>query len=353
MAEVRVEFQYGSYPAIVEEGLAGRIPEVLLRVAPAQRYFFVTDTNIFSHWPNVFPRDDARFATPLALSSGESTKSLDTVASIWTFLLENGVERGHVVVGVGGGVVGDMTGFAAATVLRGIRLVHVPTTLLAQVDASIGGKTGINHLLGKNLIGAFHQPVAVLIDPAFLRTLTDIEFQSGMYEVVKYALIERNGLYQQLSAIKWDRSADMSSVIQTCVRCKAGIVASDEKEAGQRMILNFGHTLGHAIESATQFQKFTHGQAVGWGMLFAIELAETMGLCNRAAGVAVRDLVLKNGELPPFDCPANALMDAMRHDKKVRDGKFTFVLPVDVGEVVVRAGIPAALVQARLEEFLS
>ncbi len=353
MAEVRIELQDRSYPAIIEEGLAYRIPEVLPRVAPSEFYFFVTDANVFSYWGDIFPRNDPRFATPLALPSGESAKAFETLDSIWTFLLQNGVERGHVVVAVGGGVVGDVTGFAAATVLRGIRLVHVPTTLLAQVDASIGGKTGINHLLGKNLIGAFHQPVAVLIDPAFLRTLSDTEFQSGMYEVIKYALIERSGLYEQLGSLKWDRGADMSSVIQACVRCKAGVVASDEKEAGQRMVLNFGHTLGHAIESATEFQKFTHGQAVGWGMLFATELAETMGLCNRAAGVAIRDLVLRNGELPPLACQATSLMDAMRHDKKVHDGKFTFVLPAAVGEVVIRRGVPAKLVQAKLEEFLS
>jgi 3-dehydroquinate synthase len=278
---------------------------------------------------------------------------METLRSVWTFLLEHDVERAHVVVALGGGVVGDLAGFAAATILRGVRLVQVPTTLLAQVDASIGGKTGINHPLGKNLIGAFHQPAAVLMDPAFLRTLPESELQSGMYEVIKYAVIAENPLYDLLTQKGWRGDGDLTGIIEECVRCKAGVVAADEKEGSRRMILNFGHTLGHAIEAAAGFRGITHGQAIGWGMLFATRLACTLGLCDRQTEEAIRRLISLNGDLPPLRGSAGPLVDAMRHDKKVQDGFFTFILPRRIGEVVIRRDVTQRLLQERLEEFLA
>lgn len=351
MVEIQVALGDRSYPVTIQSGLFPRLSESLTEFAPSQRYFLVCDQNVYNLYSGSFPSDDTRYKT-CVISSGETSKTVETLQSIWTFLLENGVERGHVLVAVGGGVLGDVAGFAAATILRGIRLVQVPTTLLAQVDASIGGKAGINHPLGKNLVGAFHQPCAVLIDPAFLRTLPESEFRSGMYEVIKYALIEKNGLYEQLIAGNWQHGSDISAIIEPCVRCKAAVVAADEKEGGRRMILNFGHTLGHAIEAAGEFREFTHGQAVGWGILFAARLAESIRLCNPSTVADIERLVRKNGELPALNCSPSFLLEKMRHDKKVRDGSFTFVLPTEIGKVTIRTAIPVELVRAKLEGFL-
>ncbi|MBI4456593.1 MAG: 3-dehydroquinate synthase [Acidobacteria bacterium] len=350
MAEIRVALGQRSYPVLVQQGLARRIPEVLERVAPSKRYFVFADGNVWSHYFDIIPSKDPRYVT-FAVPPGEGSKSIETLYSFWTFLLQNGVERGHVAVAIGGGVVGDAAGFAAATVLRGIRLVQVPTSLLAQVDASIGGKTGINHPLGKNLIGAFYQPVAVIIDPAFLRTLPESEFQSGMYEVIKYALIEKNGLYERLMDFAWSRTSDMTAVIELCAQCKAHVVAGDEMEAERRMILNFGHTVGHAIEAAGGFKQLKHGQAVGWGILFAARLSRAMGICDRLTEDAIGRLLYRNGALPKLSYPPAMLVELMRHDKKVRDGRFTFVLPKRIGEVVIRKGIEEDWVQRQLEEF--
>ncbi|MBI2822440.1 MAG: 3-dehydroquinate synthase [Acidobacteria bacterium] len=351
MAEIQVALGHRSYPVIVRHGISRRLPEMLEEAAPSSRYFVVSDQNVWSHYSSLFPAGQDQYQV-CAVAPGEISKSVDTLHLLWTFLLERQVERSHVVVAFGGGVVGDLAGFAAATVLRGIHLVQIPTTLLAQVDASIGGKTGINHPLGKNLLGAFYQPVAVLVDPDLLETLPQAEFQSGMYEVIKYALIEPNGLYDRLIDTEWTRRSELASIIEACVRCKAEVVAADEKEGGRRMILNLGHTLGHAIEAAGGFQKLTHGQAVGWGMLFAASLSRGLGICDGPTEQAIARLVRRNGELPRLDCSSASLVDAMRHDKKVRDGKFTFVLPRGIGDVVIQRDVPERLVRTKLEDFL-
>ena len=352
MAEIQVRLGERSYPVIVQRNLSARIVEVLEKWAPSGRYFIVTDTGVWPLYEQLFPKDRSRFPV-FAVQAGEKSKSIQSLESLWTFLLGHGVERSHVVVSFGGGVVGDLAGFAAATVLRGVRLVQIPTTLLAQVDAAIGGKTGVNHPLGKNLLGAFHQPVVVLADPAFLATLPESEFQSGMYEVIKYSLIEKTGLYERLAGKAWTRQTDLTSIIEQCVQCKAEIVAADERESGRRMVLNFGHTLGHAIETAAGFLTFTHGQAIGWGMIFAARLSRAMEICSESTRQAVERLVHQNGELPAVKSAVEPLMDIMARDKKVCDGLFTFILPRTVGEVVVRKGVPPELVQKQLGELLS
>lgn len=351
MAKIEVALGERSYPVIVESGLASRLPAMLEAVAPSQRYFVITDQNVWRCHGNLLPRDDPRFCV-FSLAPGERSKNCFALETLWTYLLEGGVERSHVVVAFGGGVVGDLAGFAAATILRGIRIVQVPTSLLAQVDAAIGGKTGINHLLGKNLLGAFHQPVAVLADPFLLGTLPEPEFQSGMYEVIKYSLIEESELYDRL--VNRDRRDDaaLRTIIELCVRCKAAVVSGDEREGGRRKILNFGHTLGHALEAAGEYGTLTHGQAVGLGMIFAARLARALDLCDDATGKAIRSLVLSNGELPSVRGRPDALMELMRHDKKVRDGRLAFVLPTGIGKVVVRDDVPPDVVREQLEGFL-
>ena len=348
MATIEVDLGDRSYPVIVEPGVVSRLPAMLESLAPSRRYFVITDQNVWRFHGNLLPRDDPRFSV-LAIAPGERSKDGATLEKLWTHLLEGRVERSHVVVAFGGGVVGDIAGFAAATILRGIRLVQVPTTLLAQVDAAIGGKTGINHGHGKNLLGAFHQPSAVLADPLLLGTLPEPEFQSGMYEVIKYSLIEESELYGVLMAGNRRSEGPLRSIIELCVRCKADVVSGDEREGGRRRILNFGHTLGHALEAAGEYGILTHGQAVGWGMLFAARLSQALGLCDGATAGAIESLVRSNGELPALPGSVDRLMELMRHDKKVRDGRMAFVLPTHIGKVVIRDDVPESAVRAQLE----
>ncbi|HEY2931055.1 MAG TPA: 3-dehydroquinate synthase [Acidobacteriota bacterium] len=351
MTEIKVSLGERSYPVLIKPGLSSNVRELLIKLAPSPRYYVITDENIAALYRSLFPAGDPMYPC-FTVPAGEDSKSVETLRALWSFLLENKIERSHVVVALGGGVVGDLAGFGAASILRGVRLIQIPTTLLAQVDAAIGGKTGINHPLGKNLIGAFHQPVAVLIDTDFLKTLPEREYRSGMYEVIKYALIQENGLYRLL-VDSAGKPGDIASIVEACVRCKADIVSRDEREGDQRMILNFGHTLGHAIEAAGGFRRLTHGQSVGWGMLFAADLAAAEDICDQATRRSIQQLVHLNGALPPVQSTAASLVDLMQHDKKLRDGRFTFVLPKRVGQVEIRRGIPLEVVRRRLEAFLS
>ena len=233
-------------------------------------------------------------------------------------------------------MIGDVVGFAAATYLRGVGLVHVPTTLLAQVDSSIGGKVGINHALGKNLIGSFHQPLAVFADPEVLGTLPRREFRAGLYEVVKYGMIADSDLFERvgrdLRAIVRREQEALAAVIADSCRIKARVVSEDERESGLRRILNFGHTAGHAIEAVTKYRRFRHGEAVAYGMLADTDLGVRRGVFAEAERSALADLVARLGPLPAVsDLSAQALVEAMRRDKKVREGRLHVVLPTGIG----------------------
>ena len=221
------------------------------------------------------------------MPDGERHKHLGTVARVYDGLLAANADRGTVVVAVGGGVVGDTAGFAAATFLRGLPLVHVPTTLLAQVDSAIGGKVGVNHPLGKNLIGAFYQPRAVVVDPAALASLPRREFRAGLYEVIKYGVIASANLFERVRSSLHDvferSEAGLVPIIAECCAIKAGVVERDEREQGERRHLNFGHTIGHALEAITGYRRFRHGEAVGYGMLAASRLAVSRKAMSRSA----------------------------------------------------------------------
>jgi 3-dehydroquinate synthase len=253
------------------------------------------------------------------------------------------------MVALGGGVVGDMVGFAAATWLRGIAVVQVPTTLLAMVDAAIGGKTGVNHPGGKNLIGAFHQPKTVLIDPEVLATLPEREFRAGMAEVIKYGVIGDRELFEALeshsSLVPAEGLASLEAIgpgllrqiLERAAAAKARVVAADEREGGLRAVLNYGHTLGHVVETLTGYTTYLHGEAVGLGMLMAGTIARRMALWDADAEARQRALVAAAGlplDLPPLD--PEAVLTTLRSDKKVRDGLVRFVLPTAIGRVVVR-----------------
>jgi 3-dehydroquinate synthase len=273
---------------------------------------------------------------PILIPDGERYKNLQSVSRIYDPLIKAHADRGSAIIAVGGGVIGDTAGFAAATYLRGITLVHVPTTLLAQVDSSIGGKVGVNHALGKNLIGAFHQPALVAIDPMLLGTLPRREFRSGLYEVVKYGVIASRELFDRVvndTKAIFARDADVlaPAIVESC-RIKADVVSKDERESGLRRILNFGHTVGHAIEAVTKYRRFRHGEAIAYGMLAAADLAVARGALADRERQALATLIAKLGPLPPVaDLPIAEIMEAVRRDKKVVHGKLHFVIPIEIG----------------------
>jgi 3-dehydroquinate synthase len=273
---------------------------------------------------------------PILIPDGERHKNLQAVSKIYEALIRAGADRGSAIVAVGGGVIGDTAGFAAASFLRGIALAHVPTTLLAQVDSSIGGKVGVNHALGKNLIGAFHQPRVVAIDPLLLRTLPRREFRSGLYEVVKYGMIASRALFERLAShtkavFARDPAILVPAIVESC-RIKADVVSKDERESGLRRILNFGHTIGHALEAVTHYRRFRHGEAIAYGMLGAADLAVERGALVEADRQALANMITKLGPLPAVaDLAIDGLVEAIRRDKKVINGRLHFVLPVSIG----------------------
>jgi len=273
---------------------------------------------------------------PILVPDGERYKQLQTVSRVYESLIRANADRASTLITFGGGVVGDMAGFAAATYLRGIALVHVPTTLLAQVDSAIGGKVGVNHALGKNLIGAFHQPHAVVVDPSVLATLPRREFRAGLYEVVKYGMTSSASLFDRLvreqAAIFAKKPDVLTEVIAESCRIKASVVAADERESGLRRILNFGHTAGHGLEAATKYRRYRHGEAIAYGMLVSAEIAVTRGALADRDRKALADLIASLGPLPPIaDVPSAQVLEAIRHDKKVVAGKLHYVLATAVG----------------------
>jgi 3-dehydroquinate synthase len=293
------------------------------------------------------------------IPAGESYKTLESIAKIYDTALENHLERSSVAIALGGGVVGDMTGFAAATWLRGINFIQVPTSLLAMVDAAIGGKTGVNHPKGKNLIGAFYQPRLVLIDPQVLETLPKREFRAGMAEVIKYGVIWDADMFEQLEkAERLDRFSDLDeALLQTILtrscQAKADVVSKDEKEAGLRAILNYGHTVGHAIESLTGYSSINHGEAVAIGMAIAGEIAARMQLWD-ALDARRQDRLIAKAGLPtklPANLDIEAIIEVLQTDKKVKDGRVRFVLPTKLGAAIVSDRVLPELLREVLNQF--
>lgn len=292
------------------------------------------------------------------LPDGEMHKQLDAWLQIMNTLVENDHCRSTTLIALGGGVVGDVTGFAAACYQRGVNFIQVPTTLLAQVDASIGGKTGINYQHQKNLIGAFYQPKAVLIDTVFLSTLSDREFRSGLAEVIKYALIQDkdffNYLCEHIHALL-ARSADvLAYVIETCVNIKVHIVEQDERdETGARALLNFGHTFGHALESVMNFT-LLHGEAVAWGMHTACQLSQRLGYLSSEEALKIEQVLRRCGLLMPWPrtITTDLLLEAMTHDKKNAENKMTLILLKCVGEAFVTDAVNMEMITAIVQENL-
>jgi 3-dehydroquinate synthase len=340
-----------SYPILIGDRLLETLGPTLAQLAPQRRTVVVSSPRIWTlHGAQIAAALPG--APHLLVPDGERAKRLPTVAKLYDMLVAAGADRQTVMVVVGGGVLGDLAGFAAASYLRGMPLVHVPTTVVAQVDSAIGGKVGVNHALGKNLIGAFYPPMAVLSDPSLLRTLSPREFRAGLYEVIKYGVIENPRLFAQieskLEAILARELETLVPMIAECSRIKARVVMADELETGERRILNFGHTAGHALEAITNYRRFRHGEAVGWGMLAAAELARARGALREEAAERLRVLVQRLGPLPPVeDLSAAECAAATARDKKVIHGTLHFVLPVAIGKTeIVKDVQPKELVRA-------
>ena len=328
-----------AYAVTIADGAIDRLPSLLADIHAPLRRFVVSSPLVWRlHGPQLARAIGT--TEPILIPDGERYKQLATVARVYDALVRANADRASTIITFGGGVIGDMAGFAAATYLRGIALVHVPTTLLAQVDSAIGGKVGVNHPQGKNLIGAFYQPHAVVIDPTVLGTLPRREFRAGLYEVIKYGMTSSPDLFRRVAT---DRKAIFSRapealtpVIAESCRIKAEVVSSDEREAGPRRILNFGHTAGHALEAVTKYRRFRHGEAVAYGMLVAAELATARGALADRDRQALADVVISLGPLPPIaDVSSAQMLDAVQHDKKVVAGTLHYVLPTAVGATAI------------------
>jgi 3-dehydroquinate synthase len=290
----------------------------------------------------------------ILMPDGEEHKNLEWANNIYSKLLEASFDRGSMIIALGGGVVGDLAGFVAATYMRGIRCIQVPTTLLSQVDSSVGGKTGVNHPLGKNMIGAFYQPSLVLIDVDTLKSLPEREFLSGMAEVIKYGVIEDGEFFEYLKENKDDillLGESIIYIVRRSCEIKADVVSKDEREVGIRAILNFGHTIGHAIETATQYKKYLHGEAIAIGMRYAADLAVKMGMFEKDPAVEVRALI-ESYKLPvqiPEGIGISDMMNAMQVDKKAVAGRLTFILPEFIGMVSIVDDVDEGLIKEVLQ----
>ncbi len=364
---VRVELGERAYDVQIGEGLIETAGARILPVLTQRRVAIVTDANVAEVHLEPF-RAALEAAgirsTALVLPAGEATKGWAEFSRCVEWLLAEQVERRDVVVALGGGVIGDLVGFAAAVLRRGVRFVQVPTTLLAQVDSSVGGKTGINTPQGKNLVGAFHQPSLVLADTGVLSTLPERDFLAGYGEVVKYGLLGDAAFFDWLEAngpamAAGDGAARIRAVTRS-VEMKAGIVARDETEQGERALLNLGHTFCHALEAATGYSdRLLHGEGVAIGCALAFELSARLGLCSQEDPVRVRAHLAAMGmkrdlsEIPGGLPDADTLIALMGQDKKVLDGKLRFVLARGIGEAFVTDAVPREVLHGLLEDALS
>jgi 3-dehydroquinate synthase len=357
--KITIKLPPRSYDATIEAGLLQRAGAALAAQFPEKpRTFVITTATIQKHWGTVLSESltAAGFSFEvLEMPDGEKHKNLATLEELASRLIHRGADRASLLVALGGGVVGDVTGFLASVYMRGVRLVQVPTTLLAQVDASIGGKTGVNMSAGKNLLGTFYQPAAVLTDPALLTTLPERDFRSGLYEALKCGVIREPKIFEYMESnreriLARDPEA-MEWLVAECVAVKAAVVEADERESGERRILNFGHTIGHALEADTAYKQFLHGEAVAWGMAAAAMISAAMRKAEPATTQRIISTVLAYATLPRITARSKNIVKRMRADKKRVDGVLHFVLPVEIGRVEMCSDVPEDTVVQALDEI--
>jgi len=349
----------GAYPIFVGSGTLQVLPRLLDAAGVGSRRIIVSSPLVWRLHGDAIRRASSE-REPILIPDGERFKTTTTVGRVYDALLERQADRATTIIAAGGGVIGDMVGFAAATFLRGLGLVQLPTTLMAQVDSAVGGKVGVNHALGKNLIGAFHPPRLVIADPAVLTSLPRREFRAGLYEVIKYGIIANPALIEQIAsarpALFSHDAAVVSAMVAESCRIKARIVSSDERESGERRVLNFGHTIGHALEAVTRYRRFRHGEAVAYGMLAALALGVARGVTPPAVLEQIQDLVSALGPLPSVrDLPGREIVSLVGHDKKVVKGTLHFIACTglgatttltDVTEKELRAAVKAIGIKA-------
>jgi 3-dehydroquinate synthase len=354
MEKINVQLSERSYPILIGSDILTRLGEELKLLGLGSRIAVITNSVVRPLYGGLVEKtlQESGFQVKLIeVPDGEVYKSLATAEGLYDELVDFAMDRTSTVMALGGGVIGDLAGFVAATYMRGVCFVNIPTTLLAHVDSAVGGKTGVDHPRGKNLIGAFHQPSLVLCDLSLLKTLPEKELLAGMAEVVKYGVILDPDFFSFVEShvpqiLKQD-SRTMTEVVRSSCAAKASVVEDDEREAGRRAILNFGHTLGHAIESLTGYTRYIHGEAVSMGMTAAARISHAMGLCDKEVVSRLEKLLKRIGL--PTDLPEinpEEVIRILAHDKKVRDGKVRFVLPQRIGKVVIRDDVDPEIIRS-------
>ena len=363
MHQINVKLPQNSYQINVESGILPQLGNQISQLNLGRKILLVSNPEIFGFYGEIAIKslEKAGFEVSYHLiPAGEQYKNLDSIKTIYNIALQQRLERNSTLVALGGGVIGDMTGFAAATWLRGVNFVQVPTSLLAMVDASIGGKTGVNHPQGKNLIGAFYQPKLVLIDSQVLKTLPQREFQAGMAEVIKYGIIWDEDLFLDLERADSLNSFEtinqdlLNTIIIRSCQAKADVVSQDEKESGLRAILNYGHTIGHGIESLTNYELIVHGEGVAMGMVAAGNIAVALNMWTKADANRQNKLITKTG-LPtqiPLELNPDNIINILSNDKKVKDGKVRFILPQKIGKVIITDQVSQEILKQVLNQLL-
>lgn len=358
MIQVPVSTPSRSYEVLIGRGLLDSAGETLSKIVAGRRALVVTAAPIRRRWAKVLLQSLTQAgiaAELLEMPDGEPAKRLTTLEKLAEKMVKAGADRGVVLIALGGGVVGDVTGFLASIYMRGVDVIQVPTTVLAQVDAAIGGKTGVNLASGKNLLGTFHQPRTVLIDPAVLSTLPSREYRAGLYEALKCGIIGDPGLFRLFEECRreiLDRDPEtVEKVIAGSVRLKASVVSADEKEGGLRQVLNLGHTIGHAIEAETRYQQLLHGEAVAWGMIVATQIALSTARLDSAIAGRINHAILSCGRLPRVKLQAANILKRLRSDKKTRQGVVHFILPREIGKVEIVSDVPEVVVKSAVDEI--
>ncbi len=344
---------------LVERGLLRSAAAALHDVVPARsRVFVITQPPVRKLWGSVLRKSFNKAGRKLeivTMPDGERFKTLSQLEKLAAKLVSHGADRRSVILALGGGVVGDVAGFLASVFMRGIPVVQIPTTLVAQVDSAIGGKTGANLKSGKNLIGTFHQPFAVLADPDVLATLPEREYRSGLFEAMKYGVIRNPAIFELMEAnsdalLRRDGSL-LETLITECIRVKADVVSADERESGERRILNFGHTIGHALETETGYEQFLHGEAVAWGMIAATLIGAEIKTTEASTAERIVGLVRRYGPLPTVNVEGESIVQRLLSDKKTVGGVPHFILPTGIGKVEVVNTVPTPAIIEAVEEI--
>jgi 3-dehydroquinate synthase len=358
MIRIPVTTPSRSYEVLIGSGSMAHARESLGNLLGNRKAFVVTVPPVKKRWAKVLVKSLTAAGiktTLLEMPDGERAKRLSTLEKLAEQLVKAGADRGASLIALGGGVVGDVTGFLASIYMRGIDVIQIPTTVLAQVDAAIGGKTGVNLVAGKNLLGTFYQPRAVLVDTAVLKTLPAREYRAGLYESLKCGIIGDPGLFrlfeEKHKEILARDPAVIEKVIADSVRLKASVVSADEHEGGLRQVLNLGHTVGHALEAETGYKVLLHGEAVGWGLVAATYIALSTGRLDSVTAGRIMNAVLGLGELPRVNVKTANILKRLKFDKKTRQGLVHFILPREIGKVEITSDVPEAAVRSAVEEM--